>query len=292
MRDFFSEKICGINFDLQCPEYNFEQKTKFTEKIEKLFGKKPSKSLNPDTCVSTGATIQGSSGAQGIIGTSIQGSTGTSIQGAQGIIGTSIQGAQGIIGTSIQGAQGIIGTSIQGSTGTSIQGAAGAQGTAGIQGVGGAQGTQGANATTSITNNTNNYVVTATGGGTPFNGEQNMTFDGSTLTVSGSANVVNIIGSGSAALSTIFAVDGANGRLFEVSDDLSNSLFSVNTIAGFPVIEAFADNGVYIGKYGQEAIVVSGSGGDLQLSGSIKLPSLPTAADTNVVVFNSSTKNT
>jgi molecular chaperone DnaK len=29
------------------------------EKLEKLFGRKPSKSLNPDTCVSTGATIQG-----------------------------------------------------------------------------------------------------------------------------------------------------------------------------------------------------------------------------------------
>jgi molecular chaperone DnaK len=29
------------------------------EKLEKLFGKKPSKTLNPDTCVSTGATIQG-----------------------------------------------------------------------------------------------------------------------------------------------------------------------------------------------------------------------------------------
>jgi molecular chaperone DnaK len=29
------------------------------EKLEKLFGKKPSKSLNPDTCVSSGATIQG-----------------------------------------------------------------------------------------------------------------------------------------------------------------------------------------------------------------------------------------
>lgn len=29
------------------------------EKLEKLFGKKPSKALNPDTCVSTGATIQG-----------------------------------------------------------------------------------------------------------------------------------------------------------------------------------------------------------------------------------------
>jgi molecular chaperone DnaK len=29
------------------------------EKLEKLFSKRPSKSLNPDTCVSTGATIQG-----------------------------------------------------------------------------------------------------------------------------------------------------------------------------------------------------------------------------------------
>lgn len=29
------------------------------DKLEKLFGRKPSKSLNPDTCVSTGATIQG-----------------------------------------------------------------------------------------------------------------------------------------------------------------------------------------------------------------------------------------
>lgn len=29
------------------------------DKLEKLFGKKPSKTLNPDTCVSTGATIQG-----------------------------------------------------------------------------------------------------------------------------------------------------------------------------------------------------------------------------------------
>ena len=29
------------------------------DKLEKLFGKKPSKALNPDTCVSTGATVQG-----------------------------------------------------------------------------------------------------------------------------------------------------------------------------------------------------------------------------------------
>jgi hypothetical protein len=48
----------------------------------------------------------------------------------------------------------------------------------------------------------------------------------------------------------VLSVDGINGRLFTVTDDLSDSLFSVNTIAGLPVIEAFADNTVVIGKYG------------------------------------------
>ena len=46
-----------------------------------------------------------------------------------------------------------------------------------------------------------------------------------------------------------FYVDGVNGRLFSVTDDLSDSLFSVNTIAGLPVIEAFADNTVNIGPF-------------------------------------------
>ena len=40
------------------------------------------------------------------------------------------------------------------------------------------------NLTNAITNNTNNYVLTATGGGT-INGEGNLTFDGTTLTVTG-----------------------------------------------------------------------------------------------------------
>ena len=39
-----------------------------------------------------------------------------------------------------------------------------------------------------ITNNTNNYILTATGGGS-INGESNLTFDGSTLTIGGSANI-------------------------------------------------------------------------------------------------------
>jgi len=66
-------------------------------------------------------------------------------------------------------------------------------------------------------------------------------------------------GSGSTANTTIFAVDGNNGRLFEISDDLSDSLFSVNTIAGLPVMEAFADNTVTLGAYNQYDLHITGS---------------------------------
>ena len=110
-----------------------------------------------------------------------------------------------------------------------------------------------------------------------------------TLTQDASGSLV-LQGSGSTGRADLLAVNGNNGRLFTVSDDLSDSLFSVNTIAGLPVIEAFADNTVKIGKYGAEAIVISGSNNTLQLSGSIKAVSLGTSADTNVVVFNTTTK--
>jgi hypothetical protein len=75
------------------------------------------------------------------------------------------------------------------------------------------------------------------------------------LFVTGSTNVVGIQGSGSAA--PLMYVDGSNGRLFEVTDDLSDSLFSVNTIAGLPVIEAFANNCVTLGQYGGHQLKVT-----------------------------------
>jgi hypothetical protein len=69
-----------------------------------------------------------------------------------------------------------------------------------------------------------------------------------------------IIGSGSTGTTlSVFSVDGSSGRLFDVSDDLSSTLFSVNTIAGLPVIEAFANNAVVMGKYNQNTLVVSGT---------------------------------
>ena len=58
----------------------------------------------------------------------------------------------------------------------------------------------------------------------------------------------------------LFAVDGVNGRLFSVVDDLSDSLYSVNTIAGLPVLEVFANNIVTIGKFGTNAIYVGQDG--------------------------------
>jgi hypothetical protein len=69
----------------------------------------------------------------------------------------------------------------------------------------------------------------------------------------------HILGSGSAATSSILAVDGAAGRLFTVNDSLSGSLFSVNLVSGLPVIEAFSDNTVRIGQHGQKALYVSQS---------------------------------
>jgi len=72
---------------------------------------------------------------------------------------------------------------------------------------------------------------------------------------SGSSVAASLRGSGSA----VFSVDGTVGRLFQIDDSLSGSLFSVNTAAGLPIIEAFSDNTVRIAQFGQRAFFVSQS---------------------------------
>jgi hypothetical protein len=57
----------------------------------------------------------------------------------------------------------------------------------------------------------------------------------------------------------LLKADGTNGTLFSVSDDLSNSLMSVNTIGGLPVFEVFANNSIIAGQYGQNDFVISGN---------------------------------
>jgi hypothetical protein len=79
-----------------------------------------------------------------------------------------------------------------------------------------------------------------------------------TLTQEASGSLT-LLGSGSTGRTDLFTVNGNNGTLFSISDDLSNSLFSVNTIAGLPVIEAFADNSVIMGAYGQNVFVINGN---------------------------------
>jgi hypothetical protein len=102
-----------------------------------------------------------------------------------------------------------------------------------------------------------------------------------TITVTGSLNVsssnvaANLRGSGSG----VFSIDGTSGRLFQVDDSLTGSLFSVNTAAGLPIIEAFSDNTVRIGQYGRQVLFVSQSrvgigkesllNGVLDISGSV-----------------------
>jgi len=55
---------------------------------------------------------------------------------------------------------------------------------------------------------------------------------------------------------TLLRADGTNGTIFSVTDDLSNSLLSVNNSAGIPVLEVFADDRVVAGQYGSGDFVL------------------------------------
>tara|TARA_A100000172_G_scaffold370_1_gene271 strand:+ start:11733 stop:14096 length:2364 start_codon:yes stop_codon:yes gene_type:complete len=135
---------------------------------------------------------KGSTGAQGPQGS--QGDKGsTGAQGPQGAQGpTGPQGTQGA-----QGAQGTEGarcsTGAQGPTGP--QGPQGSQGTGGAQGPTGPQGVAGPpgpSGSATITNAGNDRVMTSVSG-TTLNAESNLTFNGSTLVVSGNLNVTGTI---------------------------------------------------------------------------------------------------
>ncbi len=63
---------------------------------------------------------------------------------------------------------------------------------------------------------------------------------------SGTSRLI-VVGSGSAL--PIFTVQGSQGELFSITDNLSGSLFSVNDISGLPILEVFSDNTTLIGNY-------------------------------------------
>jgi hypothetical protein len=110
-----------------------------------------------------------------------------------------------------------------------------------------------------MTNGADNRVVTATGTDA-MNAEANLTFDGSTLDITGN---VEIYKSGS----TVLDIQGSTGQLFSVTDSLTGTLMSVNDISGLPILEVTSDDGVTMGTFGSPAITVSGS--SAQVTGSL-----------------------
>ena len=92
----------------------------------------------------------------------------------------------------------------------------------------------------------------------------------------GGLNIVSYTTGSGIAYSGVerFSIDGNNGRLFSVTDNLSGSLFSVNDIAGLPIIEAFDDNTVVMGAFNRNDFVLTGNSlglGGLPNTGTTKL---------------------
>lgn len=87
-----------------------------------------------------------------------------------------------------------------------------------------------------INDNTNNYIVTATGTSSTLQGESNLTFDGSTLIISGSTRVTgSLVVTGSTALSapSAVAVNGTtrlNGPVSGSITGSSNLILNLSTI--------------------------------------------------------------
>jgi hypothetical protein len=105
----------------------------------------------------------------------------------------------------------------------------------------------------SVANSANNRIITSVDSSNG-NAEASLTFDGSSLIVTGSTTLYR---SGSVGDTDVLTIEGAHGNLFSITDELSGSLFSVNDISGLPVLEVFSDNTIKMGTFGAEAIFVN-----------------------------------
>jgi len=86
-----------------------------------------------------------------------------------------------------------------------------------------------------IDNNTNNYIVTATGTANTLNGEANLTFDGNTLTTSNVRTVTFAnIGSGGAGLVIPTSAPTApiNGSMYWEDGDTQGRLYIYSSLNG------------------------------------------------------------
>ena len=135
-----------------------------------------------------------------------------------------------------------------------------------------------------------NQVLQTDGNGTlsfadVAGGGSSVWYDGTTY-ITSSADVqitgsLQIYKSGS----TVFNIEGSQGTLFTVTDELSGSLFSVNDISGIPIFEVFSDDTVKIGTYSAEGIEVQGS--DVKITGSLAVGNIsPNATDGRIDASN------
>jgi hypothetical protein len=207
---------------------------------------------------------QGTAGAQGGVGAQgAQGATGSGAQGATGPTGA--QGATGSTGpagptgpsgnTGAQGAQGAQGH--QGSGGSG--GPTGPSGATGAQGATGSTGPQGAAGSATVANNSDDRVITG-GSGTNLNAEANLSFDGSTLDVTGAVNIDRgsasdiaiVVNSTSTTNACRIGFNESGTRKAEIAYSHDNDQLEVIGRSGQSAV-IFADNGekLRIGTSGQ-----------------------------------------
>ena len=118
---------------------------------------------------------------------------------------------------------------------------------------------------TTLNNNTNNYVMTGTGSSNTLNGEANLTFDGSTLSVNGSAlnfkagvtNFTNSIMIGDSTTGTLNAAAGNTGLGVDVFAALTEG--DNNTAIGYSTMTANT-TGVNNTAVGQAALDANTTG--------------------------------
>ena len=82
--------------------------------------------------------------------------------------------------------------------------------------------------------------------------------------------------------STIFEVNGVNGRLFTITDEMSGSLFNISTTAGLPVIEALSDGKITLGPFSNQTKI--DTSGNLELGGNISGSATSTGSFGSLVV--------
>tara|TARA_Y100000114_G_C11755596_1_gene326672 strand:+ start:50 stop:1504 length:1455 start_codon:yes stop_codon:yes gene_type:complete len=113
--------------------------------------------------------------------------------------------------------------------------------------------------------------------------KDNLIISGSNLT--STDNSLTVIGSGSA----VFEVKGTNGTLFSVNDIMSGSIFSANTIAGIPVIEAFSDQKVTLGSP-SAPVTITALSSSMDVSGSLRaVPKTDSLTGANNLDFSKNT---